>query len=95
MDHIDHAVKTAGIDHVGIGSDFDGIEVTPDGMEDISCIGLIFDEMRMRGYTEEEIGKVAGGNFMRVFRRVEAVSRDLQTSPSTKRSTRVKSFNVR
>lgn len=88
VDHIDHAVKTAGIDHVGIGSDFDGIEVTPDGMEDISCIGLIFDEMRMRGYTEEEIGKVAGGNFMRVFRRVEAVSRDLQTSSSMKRSVR-------
>ena len=66
-DHIDHAVSIAGIDHVGIGSDFDGIEVTPDGMEDISCIGKIFDEMRNRGYSEEEIGKVAGGNFLRVL----------------------------
>lgn len=67
VDHIDHAVSIAGIDHVGIGSDFDGIEVTPDGMEDISCIGKVFDEMRARGYSEEEIGKVAGGNFLRLL----------------------------
>ena len=46
VDHIDHAVAVAGIDHVGIGSDFDGIEVTPDGLEDISGMHLIFDEMR-------------------------------------------------
>ena len=68
VDHIDHAVSVAGIDHVGIGSDFDGIEVTPEGMEDISCIGRIFDEMRLRGYTENDIEKVAGGNFLRVMR---------------------------
>lgn len=68
VDHIDHAVKVGGIDHVGIGTDFDGIEVPPSGLEDVSKLGLVFDEMSRRGYTVEEIEKVAGGNFLRVFR---------------------------
>lgn len=71
VDHIDHAVRIAGIDHVGIGSDFDGIAVPPAGLEDISKIGVVFDEMRRRGYTEEMIGKVAGANFLRVMRTAE------------------------
>ncbi len=66
-DHVDHAVSVAGIDHVGLGSDFDGIAVTPEGMEDISCFGSILTELRSRGYNEEEIGKIAGGNFLRVL----------------------------
>lgn len=74
VDHIDHAVSIAGIDHVGIGSDFDGIEVTPDGLEDISFMPLIFDEMRSRGYSEEDIEKVAGGNFLRLLRHVSLSS---------------------
>ena len=73
-DHIDHAVAVAGIDHVGIGSDFDGIEVTPDGLEDISGMHLIFDEMRHRGYSEEDIEKVAGGNFLRLLNDVSSCS---------------------
>jgi membrane dipeptidase len=72
VDHIDHVVSLVGIDHVGLGSDFDGIEVTPEGMEDISKFSLVFDEMRRRGYTEEDIEKVAGGNFFRVFDQVTA-----------------------
>ncbi len=68
VDHIDHAVKTGGIEAVGIGSDFDGIEVTPSGLENISKVGVVFDEMARRGYTDDEIEKVAGANFMRVFR---------------------------
>ena len=67
VDHIDHVVGLVGIDHVGLGSDFDGIEVTPEGMEDASCFSRIFDEMRNRGYTESEMSKVASGNFFRVF----------------------------
>ena len=67
VDHIDHVVSLVGIDHVGLGSDFDGIEVTPEGMEDISCFGKVFDEMRLRGYSEEDIVKVAGANFFRVM----------------------------
>ena len=72
VDHIDHAVKVAGIDHVGIGSDFDGIEVTPEGLDDVSKIGVIFDEMTRRGYSDDEIEKIAGQNFMRVFNEVIA-----------------------
>lgn len=74
VDHIDHAVSIAGIDHVGIGSDFDGIEVTPEGLEDISFMPLVFDEMRNRGYSEEDIEKVAGGNFLRLLRHVSLSS---------------------
>ena len=70
VDHIDHAVKVAGIDHVGIGTDFDGIEVTPAGLENISKIGVIFDEMARRGYSDDQIEKVAGQNFLRVFKDV-------------------------
>lgn len=67
VDHIDHVVDLVGIDHVGIGSDFDGIEVTPEGLEDISMMPAVFDEMRRRGYTEADICKVAGANFFRVL----------------------------
>lgn len=74
VDHIDHAVRIAGIDHVGIGSDFDGIAVPPDGLEDISKVRIIFDELRRRGYAEEAVEKIAGGNFLRVMRAAEAFS---------------------
>lgn len=67
VDHIDHAVKIAGVEHVGIGSDFDGIEICPRGLEDISHMGVIFDLMRKRGYSEAEIELVAGENFLRVL----------------------------
>ena len=70
VDHIDHAVEIAGIDHVGIGSDFDGILVPPAGLENVSKIGSIFDEMRRRGYAEKDIEKVAGRNLMAVMRRI-------------------------
>ena len=70
VDHIEHAISLAGIDHVGIGSDFDGIEVPPKGVEDISKTGLVFDEMRRRGYSETEIEKVSGQNLMDVYKRI-------------------------
>ena len=70
VDHIDHAVSIAGIDHVGIGSDFDGILVPPAGLENVSMIGSVFDEMRRRGYAGEEIDKVAGENLLAVMRRI-------------------------
>lgn len=66
-DHIDHAVSLAGIDHVGIGSDFDGIEVTPQGMEDISMMPRLFDELRSRGYNESDLSKIASENFFRIL----------------------------
>lgn len=66
-DHIDHAVSIMGIDHVGIGSDFDGIEVTPEGMENISMMPVLFEELRSRGYTEGDLSKIASGNFFRIM----------------------------
>ena len=70
VDHIEHAVEICGIDHVGIGSDFDGIEVTPEGLENVSQIGAVFTEMNARGYSFEEISKVSGENLMSVWQRV-------------------------
>ena len=70
VDHIDHAVGIAGIDHVGIGSDFDGILVTPAGLENVSRIGRVLDEMRRRGYSEDVVAKVAGENLLSVMKRV-------------------------
>lgn len=67
VDHIDHVVSLVGTDHVGVGSDFDGIEVTPDGMEDISMMSKVFEEMKSRGYSESDIAKIAGLNFLRVL----------------------------
>jgi membrane dipeptidase len=69
-DHVDHAVRLAGIDHVGIGSDFDGILVTPSGLEDVSKIGCVARELTRRGYAPEEVEKICGKNLMAVFQRV-------------------------
>ena len=69
VDHIDHVVGLVGIDHVGIGSDFDGIDVTPEGMDDVSMMPKVFDEMRRRGYSGEDIEKVASRNFFNVLSR--------------------------
>jgi membrane dipeptidase len=76
VDHIDHIVKVAGIDHVGIGSDFDGVPKLPNQMKDVSCYPLITQIMLDRGYTKEQIHKVLGGNLMRVFAEAEKVSRE-------------------
>ena len=77
VDHIDHAVNVAGIEHVGIGSDFDGIAVTPEGLDDISHIGIIFDEMKSRGYSWDDIEKVAGKNFLRTMSDVQSLTKML------------------
>lgn len=69
VDHIDHVVGLVGIDHVGIGSDFDGIDVTPQGLDDVSMMPKVFDEMRRRGYSEEDIEKVSSRNFFSVLSR--------------------------
>lgn len=69
VDHIDHMVKIAGIDHVGIGTDFDGGGALQDCF-DVSELGNITLELVKRGYSEEDIRKLWGGNFMRVFAEV-------------------------
>lgn len=75
VDHIDHIKKVVGIDHVGIGSDFDGIPLLPDGMKGAEDLVLVTYEMLRRGYTEREIRKVLGENFLRVFEQAERVAR--------------------
>ncbi len=77
-DHIDHAVKVGGIDHVGLGSDFDGIDSGPRGMEDVSKIPDLVRELARRGYSERDLEKILGGNVLRVMRQVELVSRQVQ-----------------
>jgi len=78
VDHIEHVIKVAGIDHVGLGSDFDGINLTPVQLEDVSCYPYITQELLNRGYNREQIHKVLGGNAMRVFRAAESKRQDPQ-----------------
>ena len=74
VDHIEHIIRVAGIDHVGLGSDFDGITRVPQQLEDVSCYPNITQELLNRGYSREQILKVLGGNLLRVFRKAEEVS---------------------
>jgi membrane dipeptidase len=78
VDHIDHIAKVAGIDHVGIGSDFDGITAWPVGLEDVSSYPRITEELLKRGYSEADIHKILGGNALRAFRRAGEVAKELQ-----------------
>ena len=70
VDHMDYIVSLIGDDHVGLGSDYDGISIVPRGIEDVSKMPEITRIMLERGYSEERIKKILGGNFMRVFREV-------------------------
>ncbi|CAE6522134.1 unnamed protein product [Rhizoctonia solani] len=83
-DHIEHIGKVAGRAHVGIGSDFDGIEVAPEGLEDVSKYPALFAELLRRGWSRAELEGLASKNFLRVFRGVEEVSREMKedTLPS-------------
>jgi membrane dipeptidase len=73
-DHIDHIRDLAGIDHVGVGSDFDGLPAMPDGLEDVSKYPALFVELADRGYTDEDLAKVAGRNVLRVMTQAEHVA---------------------
>lgn len=77
-DHIDHVVKVAGIDHVGLGSDYDGVTSLPAGMEDVSRFPYLTAELLRRGYSEADVRKVLGGNVIRVMRQAEEVAGRLQ-----------------
>jgi membrane dipeptidase len=68
--HVVHAVKIAGVDHVGIGSDWDGINMVPTGLEDVSKMPALTAKLLERGFSEEDIRKILGGNFLRVIRAV-------------------------
>jgi membrane dipeptidase len=85
-DHIDHVRKVAGPDHVGIGSDFDGITQTPVGLEDVSTFPALFAELIRRGWSDEDLRKLAGKNLLRVMKAAEATAARLQRAspPSTR-----------
>lgn len=78
-DHIDHIVAIAGIDHVGIGGDFDGINVVPVGLEDVADYPRLTEELLARGYSAEDVSKVLGGNALRVLRAAEEVAERLRS----------------
>jgi membrane dipeptidase len=79
IDHIDHIAKVAGVDHVGLGSDFDGVSgATPQGMDSAADLPRITQALLDRGYSADDIKKILGGNLLRVFRQVEDVSREMQ-----------------
>jgi membrane dipeptidase len=73
-DHIEHAVKLAGHDHVGLGGDFDGIPYTPDGLTGVETYPLLFAELIRRGWTDADLAKLAGGNVLRALRGAEATA---------------------
>ena len=77
VDHIDHAVKLVGADHVGLGSDFDGASM-PDGMEDCSKLPKITQALLDKGYSDRDIQNILGENTLRVLEQAERVSRELQ-----------------
>jgi membrane dipeptidase len=74
VDHIDHIVKVAGVDHVGIGSDFDGISQVPVQLEDVGKYPYITQELQSRGYKPDDIKRIMGGNLLRVMRKAEAAA---------------------
>jgi membrane dipeptidase len=83
IDHIDHIVKVAGVDHVGLGSDFDGVSgATPAGIDSAADLPKITQALLDRGYSADDIKKILGGNLMRVFREVERVSQQMQVTAS-------------
>ncbi|HET9605172.1 MAG TPA: dipeptidase [Gemmatimonadales bacterium] len=84
-DVIEHVRDVAGVDHVGIGADYDGITSTPDGLPDVSSYPVIFAELIRRGWSDADLAKLAGQNVLRVFHQAEAVAKKLQQTekPST------------
>ncbi len=74
IDHIDHVAKVAGIDHVGIGTDFDGIPSLPEGLESAADLPKVTAALRERGYTDSDLEKLLGGNLLRVFAEVQAAA---------------------
>ena len=78
LDHIDHIARTAGVDHVGLGSDFDGIERVPEQLEDVSTYPHITQGLLDRGYSAPDIKKILGGNLLRVLGEAEKTARRLQ-----------------
>ncbi len=76
VDHIEHVIDLVGADHVGLGADWDGVPEMPSGLEDVSRVPYITEELLRRGYAEETVKKVLGGNMLRVMEEVERIGRE-------------------
>jgi membrane dipeptidase len=89
-DHIEHVRKVAGVDNIGIGSDYDGNSDWPEGLSDVSMYPNLFAELVRRGWSDADLEKIAGGNVLRALEKAEAVAKRLQASTpaSTARLTR-------
>ena len=85
--HIDHVAKLAGIDHVGLGGDYDGIEKTVEGMEDVSTYPALFTELARRGYRQTDLEKIASRNMMRVFKAAESYAAAHRSDPPIESAT--------
>ena len=85
--HVEHVREVAGLDHVGLGGDFDGTDQLPDGLADVSCYPALLGELLARGWSEEDCAKLAGGNILRVMQEAETAARELSARrpPSTAR----------
>jgi membrane dipeptidase len=83
--HLEHAREVAGIDHLGLGGDYDGVGVLPEGLEDVSCYPALLEALRAKSWSEEDLAKLASGNIVRTFRDAETVSYRLRDErmPST------------
>ncbi len=79
VDHIDHAVERVGVDHVGLGSDYDGVFLLPEGLRDVSTYPNLIAELLRRGYSESDIEKILGANLIRVWSEVEEIARNWDT----------------
>jgi len=86
-DHIDHLAEMAGVEHVGIGSDFDGGEMLPTGLEDVSGFPNLIAELLRRGYADEDVRGIAGGNILRVMRGAEAAAKRIQAERAPSEAT--------
>jgi len=82
-DHVEHVRRVAGVDHVGIGGDFDGMSAAPLGLEDVAKYPQLFAELVRRGWTDAELEKLAGKNLLRVLRAAEAVARQQADRPAS------------
>ncbi len=90
VDHIEHIRRVAGVEHVGIGSDFDGIGVVPEGLESVEKFPALLAELLRRGWSDEDVARVAGGNLLRVMQAAEACSARLRSrTPSEAQLTKL------
>jgi membrane dipeptidase len=85
-DHVEHARRLAGVDHVGLGGDYDGNEEWPVGMEDVSTYPVLFAELIRRGWSDRDLAKLSRGNILRVMRETEAVAARLRRRPARSRA---------